>query len=61
MYQPTTLSDRKKYKQLLAEEKSKPNPNPQLVEEYNARQITAKLLCNAGAGLYADKHFHFHN
>ena len=47
--------------QLLEEEKSKPNPNPQLVAEYKVYQLTAKVLANAGAGLFGMEYFEFSN
>ena len=56
-----TLSDRAKYKNLLEEEKHKTNPDPRLIEEYDTRQIGAKLFANAGYGLFGNEHFEFAN
>lgn len=55
------LKDREEYLQLLKEEKSKPNPNRLLLEEYQTYQIGAKLFANSGFGLFANEHFEFSN
>jgi DNA polymerase elongation subunit (family B) len=55
------LSDRAKYKKLLKEEKVKTNPDPRLIEEYDARQIGAKIFANAGYGVFGNPGFKFAN
>ena len=55
------LSDRDKYLTLLKEEKSKPNPDPTLIEEYQTHQLGAKLFANAGFGLFGNEYFEFTN
>ena len=55
------LSDRDKYLQLLHEEKSKPNPNPFLIEDYQTHQLGAKLFANAGFGLFGHEYFKYSN
>lgn len=55
------LSEREKYLDLLKKEKSKPNPNILLVEEYQTYQLGAKLFANAGYGLFGTEYFPFSN
>lgn len=55
------LSDREKYLKLLKEERSKPNPNNLLIEEYQTYQLGAKLSANAGYGLFGSEYFLFSN
>jgi DNA polymerase, archaea type len=55
------LKDRDKYLQLLRAEKSKPNQNRLLIEEYETWQKGAKLFANAGFGLFANEYFEFSN
>jgi DNA polymerase, archaea type len=56
-----TREDRAKYKRLRDEEKGKSNPDPRLIEEYEARQIGAKIFANAGFGLFGNEYFDFAN
>ncbi len=55
------LKDREYYLEMLKKEKSKPNPNHLLLEEYQTYQIGAKLFANSGFGLFANEHFEFSN
>jgi DNA polymerase, archaea type len=55
------ISDRDKHLELLHEEKLKTNPNPFLVEEYQAHQLGAKLFSNAGFGLFGTEYFKYSN
>jgi DNA polymerase, archaea type len=55
------LEDRNKYQTLLKQEKSKPSPSSQLIEEYEAYQLGTKLLANAGYGVFAHEKFAFSN
>jgi DNA polymerase, archaea type len=56
-----TLSDRKKYLDLLKEEKQKPGCNSKSIEEYQTHQLGAKLFANAGFGLFGNEYFEFAN
>ena len=55
------LSDRDKYLNLLKEEKDRPIPDTQRVEEYQTSQLGAKLFANAGFGLFGNEYFEFTN
>jgi DNA polymerase, archaea type len=55
------LSDRSKYKKLLREEKDKVKPDLMLIEEYDTRQIGAKLFANAGYGVFGNPRFKYAN
>jgi DNA polymerase, archaea type len=55
------LSDRAKYKKLLRKEKDKLNPDARLIEEYDTRQIGAKIFANAGYGVFGNEYFEFAN
>ncbi len=55
------LSDREKYLSLLKEEKSKPNPNNLLIDEYNMQQLAAKVFANVGYGLFGSAYFGYSN
>jgi DNA polymerase elongation subunit (family B) len=54
-------SDREKYQRLLKGEKSKPNPNALLIDEYNLQQLAAKVFANVGYGLFGSEYFDFSN
>jgi DNA polymerase, archaea type len=56
-----TLADRKKYLELLKEEKEKNDRDLRLVEEYQTHQLGAKLFANAGFGLFGNEYFEFSN
>ena len=56
-----TLTDRKKYLDLLKEEKEKPDCDSKLIEEYHTHQLGAKLFANAGFGLFGNEYFEFSN
>ena len=56
-----TLADRKKYLDLLKEEKEKNDRDLRLVEEYQTHQVGAKLFANAGFGLFGNEYFEFSN
>ena len=55
------LSDRDRYLNLLKEEKDRPIPDTQRVEEYQTHQLGAKLFANAGFGLFGNEYFEFTN
>ncbi len=55
------LSDREKYQRLLKEEKSKPNPDKLLLDEYNMQQLAAKVFANVGYGLFGNEFFDYSN
>ena len=55
------LSDREKYLRLIKEEKSKPNPNNFLIDEYNMQQLAAKVFANVGYGLFGSEYFGYSN
>ncbi len=55
------LEERENFLRLLRQEESKPNPNQFLIEEYNTRQLSAKLFANSGFGLFANEYFEFSN
>jgi len=55
------LSDRDRYLNLLKEEKDRPIPDIQRVEEYQTSQLGAKLFTNAGFGLFGNEYFEFTN
>jgi DNA polymerase, archaea type len=55
------LSDRDRYLNLLKEEKDRPIPDIQQVEEYQTHQLGAKLFANAGFGLFGNEYFEFTN
>jgi len=55
------LSDRDRYLNLLKEEKDRPIPDAQQVEEYQTQQLGAKLFANAGFGLFGNEYFEFTN
>jgi DNA polymerase elongation subunit (family B) len=45
----------------LKEEKEKPDHDLKLIEEYQTHQLGAKLIANAGFGLFGNKYFEFAN
>jgi DNA polymerase, archaea type len=55
------LKEREQYQSLLKEElaKSKQQQKQELMNYYDARQIAAKLLANAGYGVFARKEFEY--
>jgi DNA polymerase, archaea type len=53
------LKEREKYQSLLKEELAKSEQQQALVNYYEARQIAAKLLANAGYGVFARKEFDY--
>jgi DNA polymerase elongation subunit (family B) len=55
------LREREHYQSLLKQEfvKIKEQQDPELIKYYEARQIAAKLLANAGYGVFARKEFVF--
>src|SRR5690242_17459848 len=55
------MSDRGRYLNLLKEEKDRPIPDAQRVEEYQTHQLGAKLFANAGFGLFGNEYFEFSN
>jgi DNA polymerase elongation subunit (family B) len=64
---PTILTklskEREQYQSLLKQEltKSKQQQKQELMNYYEARQIAAKLLANAGYGVFARKEFEYSN
>ena len=57
------LKERKRCQEILMIEQSKPKDeqNPNIIEEYDARQQTAKLLANAAFGVYGNPNFKYAN
>jgi|tagenome__1003787_1003787.scaffolds.fasta_scaffold20982569_2 DNA polymerase I len=57
------LKERKRCQEVLIQEHSKPidKQNPAIIEEYDARQQTAKLLANAAFGVYGNPNFKYAN
>ena len=57
------LKERKRCQEILMIEQSKPKDeqNPDIIEEYDARQQTAKLLANAAFGVYGNPNFKYGN
>lgn len=55
------LKEREQYQSLLKQElaKSKQQQKQELINYYDARQIAAKLLANAGYGVFARKEFEY--
>jgi DNA polymerase elongation subunit (family B) len=53
------LKEREKYQSLLKEELAKSKQEQELINYYNARQIAAKLLANAGYGVFGRKEFEY--
>jgi DNA polymerase family B len=57
------LKERKRCQEILMLEQSKPKDeqNPTIINEYDARQQTAKLLANAAFGVYGNPNFKYAN
>jgi len=57
------LKERKRCQEILIKEQSKPKDeqDQNIIEEYDARQQTAKLLANAAFGVYGNSNFKYTN
>ena len=57
------LKERKRCQEILMKERSKPKDeqDSDIIEEYDARQQTAKLLANAAFGVYGNPNFKYTN